>query len=137
VTGGARLRGLLLRALTCFCRRLSSGGGYRSARGMVRLVAVVALVLTATRALAADVVVRQANHLFEPSRLTIKRGTAVHFTNGENVIHHAYAEGPFAFDSGDIPPGGDFAIVFDKPGHVVVRCAIHPQMRVDIDVVEE
>ena len=41
-----------------------------------------------------------------------------------------------SFDSGDIPPGGDFTIVFDKPGRVVVRCAIHPMMRAEITVEE-
>jgi plastocyanin len=100
------------------------------------VAAAAALAAVATAALAADIVVSQKNHLFEPDRLTIRRGTAVHFANFENVVHHAYAEGPFAFDSGDIPPGGDFAVVFDKPGHVVVRCAIHSQMRVDVDVEE-
>ena len=103
---------------------------------MLRFAAAVAAITGLTAAVASSVTVRQLNHLFDPTQLSIKRGTTVHFTNDENVVHHAYAEGPFAFDSGDIPPGGDFAVAFDKSGHVVVRCAIHPQMRIDIDVAE-
>jgi plastocyanin len=61
---------------------------------MRRLIAGIVLAsAAATGALAADAVVRQANHLFEPSRLTVKRGTTVHFTNAENVVHHAYSDG--------------------------------------------
>ncbi len=101
------------------------------------IVAAAGLIAAATAASATDVVVRQHNHLFDPARLTVKLGTTVHFTNAENVVHHVYAEaGAMSFDSGDIPPGGDFTIVFDKPGRVVVRCAIHPMMRAEITVEE-
>jgi plastocyanin len=104
---------------------------------MFRFIAAFGLIVTANMALAADVVVSQHNHRFEPARLSVKRGDTVHFTNAENVIHHVYSDAPeFKFDSGDIPPGGEFAIAFDKTGHIVVRCAIHPQMRAEIDITD-
>jgi cytochrome c peroxidase len=104
---------------------------------MLRLILAAGFITTATAALAADAVVRQHDHLFDPARLSVQRGTAVHFTNAENVVHHVYSDGKeFAFDSGDIPPGGDFAVTFDKAGRFLVRCAIHPQMRAEIEVTE-
>lgn len=104
---------------------------------MFRLLAAVCTLIASHMALAADVVVSQRGHRFEPAKFSVKRGDVVHFANAENVIHHVYSDGKeFAFDSGDIPPGGEFAVTFDKPGRVVVRCAIHPQMRAEIDVTE-
>jgi plastocyanin len=104
---------------------------------MGRLVAAFSLAMMVNVAHAADVVVAQRNHRFDPARLSVKRGDVVHFANAENVVHHVYADGKdFAFDSGDIPPGGEFSFAFDKTGRVVVRCAIHPQMRIEIDVAE-
>jgi cytochrome c peroxidase len=104
---------------------------------MTRLIAAFGLVMMANAALAADVVVSQRNHRFDPARLSIKRGDIVHFANAENVVHHVYSDGKeFAFDSGDIPPGGEFAVTFDKVGRVIVRCAIHPPMRAEIDVTD-
>jgi plastocyanin len=104
---------------------------------MFRLLAVLGLATTAHAAWAADIVVSQRNHRFDPARLSIKRGDVVHFANAENVVHHVYSDGKdFAFDSGDIPPGGEFSMTFEKAGHVVVRCAIHPLMRAEIDVTD-
>lgn len=101
------------------------------------IVAAVVCAATTTTARGDDAIMRQANHMFEPPYLAIKRGTSVHFTNAENVIHHVYAEsGGMQFDSGDIPPSGDFVVRFDTPGHFVVRCAIHPMMRAEIDVAD-
>ena len=99
------------------------------------ILAAGAIAAMTTSAFAEDAVIRQHDHVFDPVRLKIKAGTTVHFTNSEKVIHHVYAEsGEPQFDSGDIQPGSEFAIAFNKPGHVVVRCAIHPAMRAEIDV---
>jgi plastocyanin len=101
------------------------------------LAIALSLIALGTAAGADDVVIRQIDRRFDPAHIEIRRGAVVHFTNAEKIVHHAYvASGGFSFDSGEIPPGGDFAAVFDKTGHFLVRCAIHPQMKLDVVVTE-
>lgn len=93
-----------------------------------------AAVLTGARAVP-DVVVHQANRTFAPARLTVPRGTDVRFINDETIVHHAYVDSQgFSTDSGDIQPGGSAVLRFDKEGRFLVRCAIHPKMRLDVEV---
>ena len=53
-------------------------------------------------------------------------------------VHHAFVETPqFSADTGDIPPGESRDIVFTKAGTYTIRCAIHPQMRLIVEVSEQ
>ena len=104
----------------------------------VTFVLVVAtsfsVMLTGARA-APEVIVRQVGRLFTPAKLSIARDTLVRFVNDETIVHHAFVDTPtFAVDSGDIAPGGSAVLRFDKEGRFLVRCAIHPKMRLDVDV---
>ena len=73
-----------------------------------------------------------------PERLSIAKGSVVHFANDEKFVHHAFVDSPqFAADTGDIPPGEAREIIFSRAGTFVVRCAIHPQMRMTVEVSEE
>ena len=97
-------------------------------------IATVGTCLSGARALP-EAVVRQANRAFAPATLTVARGTGVRFINDEAIVHHAYVDSPgFSTDSGDIQPGGSAVLRFDKEGRFLVRCAIHPKMRLDVDV---
>ena len=102
------------------------------------VIALCGLVAGAALALAAEPVeVRQAGRHFAPDRLKLKRGTAVDFINDEDVVHHAFVTTPaFSADTGDISPGESKRIVFDRIGKFDVRCAIHPQMALAVEVTE-
>lgn len=105
---------------------------------MRSLPVVAVLGLAAGAAVGAEFEVRQYDRLFLPAHLTIGKGGVVHFANDENFVHHAFVETPqFKADTGDIPPGEFRDIVFVRPGSYVVRCAIHPRMRMVVDVSEQ
>lgn len=97
-------------------------------------MAAAGAVLTGARAVP-EVVVHQADRTFAPAQLKVARGTNVRFVNDETIVHHAYVDTQgFSTDSGDIQPGGSAVLRFDKEGRFLVRCAIHPKMRLDVDV---
>ena len=73
-----------------------------------------------------------------PARLIVGKGSVVHFANDEKFVHHAFVDTPqFAADTGDIPPGESRDIVFTQPGTYTIRCAIHPQMKLTVEVSEQ
>lgn len=105
---------------------------------MRALLPIIVLGLLAGAAIGAEFTVRQAEKTFMPEGLAVPKGTAVHFANDEKFVHHAFVDTPrFAADTGDIPPGESRDIVFTQPGTFTVRCAIHPQMRMTVEVTEE
>lgn len=102
------------------------------------LFSTIVLGLVAGAAIGAELEVRQAEKSFMPERLTIAKGGVVHFANDEKFVHHAFVDTPrFAADTGDIPPGEIRDIRFTEVGTFTVRCAIHPQMRMVVEVSEE
>ena len=102
------------------------------------LASVIGFGLVAGAAIAAEFEVRQSERSFAPVRLTIAKGSVVNFANDEQFTHHAFVDTPqFSADTGDIPPGESRGIAFDKAGTYLVRCAIHPQMKMTVDVSEE
>ena len=73
---------------------------------------------------------------FRPGAISIDRGDTVRVINDDGEVrHHAYVTSPqFSFDSGDQEPGHHSDITFTIAGHFPVLCAIHPRMRLDVDV---
>lgn len=105
---------------------------------MRNLAIVVILGLASGAAVGADFEVRQAGRVFAPARLVVGKGSIVHFANDEKFVHHAFVDTPqFAADTGDIPPGESRAIVFTLHGIYAIRCAIHPQMKMTVEVREQ
>lgn len=101
------------------------------------LSSVIVLGLLAGAAVAAELEVRQSDRTFLPEQLNVAKGAVVRFTNDEQFTHHAFVDAPqFKADSGDIPAGESRNIVFSQPGTFVVRCAIHPQMKMTVVVSE-
>lgn len=104
---------------------------------MRRLPIIMSLGLATGAAVAAGIEVHQADRQFLPAQLTVAKGSIVHFVNDEAIVHHAFVDTrDFAVDSGDIPPGESRDIVFTQTGAFVVRCAIHPAMRLSVQVGE-
>ena len=100
-------------------------------------IVVICLGLASGAAIGAEFQVHQSNRLFVPSRLIVGMGSVVRFANDEKFVHHAFVDTPqFKADTGDIPPGERRNIVFSQPGLYTVRCAIHPQMKMTVEVSE-
>ena len=80
-------------------------------------------------------VVSQKNKAFSVKKLTLKVGDSVKFVNEDSFAHNVFSlSAPKSFDLGSFGNGGSKTIVFDKAGKVEVECAVHPDMRLDIEV---
>ncbi len=88
-------------------------------------------------ALAAAVqAVSQKGRAFQPSEISVKRGETVEIVNDDaDLLHHLYLRSPgFSFDSGDQKPGAKFSVAFPQAGSFTVLCAIHPKMKLIVNV---
>jgi plastocyanin len=79
--------------------------------------------------------VSQKDRAFAPAELTVSRGAVVHIVNDDDVTHHVYVDSPqMKFDSVEQPIGATVDLRFDEQGKFLVRCAIHPTMRLTVTV---
>ncbi|CAN7529266.1 plastocyanin/azurin family copper-binding protein [Bosea sp. LjRoot90] len=79
--------------------------------------------------------VTQKGQQFNPRTLTIKAGDEVVFVNDDAGTHNVFSESATnSFDLKAQRPGASTRVAFPKAGRVDVRCAIHPSMRMTIDV---
>ena len=99
-----------------------------------------ALALTAALAAAAafsapTVEIFQKGKAFSERSVTIAAGEAIAFVNDDDHVHNVYSStSGHAFDLGAQKPGDVGEHVFPTPGEVKVRCAIHPRMRLTVNV---
>jgi plastocyanin len=95
-------------------------------------LAVCALGLPAQ---AAEHVVGQKNKQFTTSKLTVKVGDTVKFLNEDPFQHNIFSLSEIAtFDLGSYPKGESRGHTFTKLGVVEVECALHPNMRMTVEV---
>jgi len=81
------------------------------------------------------IVISQRGRRFSPNTVVITEGTVVRIVNDDRVTHHVYIENAgMNFDSGELPVGATVDLRFDRPGSFLVRCAIHPIMRLNVAV---
>lgn len=84
---------------------------------------------------AATVVVTQKDKAFSQAALVLKAGDSIVFENNDTIAHNVFAASPAAtFDLKQQKPGAANTVLFDKPGVVEVRCAIHPRMKLVVTV---
>jgi plastocyanin len=98
-------------------------------------VVAVSLALAAVSASAGEFVITQKDKAFAPGSLKIKVGDSVLFKNEDGFAHNVFSlSDPKSFDLGSYGKGESKTVVFDKPGTVEVECAIHPNMKMNIEV---
>ena len=94
-----------------------------------------ASVLAATAIGAQTVEIFQKGKAFSERSVTIAAGDPISFVNDDDNVHNVYSATPgHEFDLGAQKPGDSGAHVFASPGEVAVRCAIHPRMRLTVNV---
>ena len=86
-------------------------------------------------ALTSEQIVGQRGRTFSVENLTIKQSQPVTFLNDDSVPHNvvSLSKGN-EFDLGSQPPGTSTAVKFTVVGQVNVICAIHPRMKMVINV---
>jgi plastocyanin len=78
--------------------------------------------------------VDQKDKMFSQRELTLKVGDQLEVHNLDSVTHSLFAKTAEYNIRETQAPGAQSTFVFDKPGAVDLRCAIHPQMLLKITV---
>jgi len=83
----------------------------------------------------AEHTISQSNKTFSQAELTIKPGDKVVFKNDDNVTHNVFSVSKGAeFNLKTQAPGTANAVPFNNEGTVEIRCAIHPKMKLIVNV---
>lgn len=99
------------------------------------LAALLVCVSPLSPALAREIIVTQKGQQFTPRALTLKVGDEIVFVNDDTGTHNVFSESPAnSFDLKAQRPGTRTKVVFPTAGRVDVRCAIHPAMRLSVEV---
>lgn len=99
------------------------------------LVAAILLGGAMSQALAAEHVVVQKSKAFSVKKLSVKVGDSVKFQNDDPFTHNVFSLSDVkSFDLGSYGQGMAKSIVFDKAGTVEVECAVHPDMKLVVEV---
>jgi plastocyanin len=105
------------------------------------IAAALALLPDPAKAAGNPVVIKMADKqpFYAPAKVAIKVGDTVQWVNGGETVHSvsttaanaqnpndtSMPKGAVAFDSGFIPPGGDFSYTFTVPGTYRYFCLPH------------
>ena len=96
---------------------------------------MVFIFLVCAAAQAADYTVNQQDKKFSNNLLKLKVGDKVSFVNSDPFFHNVFSlSDSKTFDLGSYPKGQGRSVTFDSPGKVEVECAIHPEMKMTIEV---
>ena len=86
-------------------------------------------------ALGVEVIVSQKNRAFSPNAVELALGDTLSIHNDDQFVHDVLVNSQnFSFDSGEQGVGQNVQIKFPTAGHYRVTCAIHPKMRLEVDV---
>ena len=89
---------------------------------MTRILPLLALIACSR----AEHTITMKGMTFDPPVLTVEAGDLVVWRNADLVPHTATAAG--RFDSGPVAPDASFRVTVGKPGELVYRCTLHPNM---------
>jgi plastocyanin len=101
------------------------------------LLSLAAVAALAGAAGAEELEVSQKGKSFQPGEMKVKVGDTVVFHNDDEITHNIFSRSENAeFNLKMQPPGQDLKYTFEKPGTALVRCAIHPKMKLVVQVAE-
>ena len=99
------------------------------------LLSTAALLVLAAQAGAEDHIVAQKDKTFSVATLKVRVGDTVGFRNDDPFFHNIFSLSETqTFDLGSYPQGQSRKATFTKPGKVEVECAIHPSMKMVVEV---
>jgi plastocyanin len=101
---------------------------------MNRILAL-AIFAAATTVHAGEIEVLQKNKKFSTPALNARVGDTLVFRNDDPFFHNIFSLSDVqAFDLGSYPQGEARKVVLKKEGLVEVECAIHPEMKMTVQV---
>ena len=97
--------------------------------------AACAMFIIAPMAEAEQLTIIQEKKTFSKKEVTIAVGDTINFANDDKKTHNVYSRSKgHKFDIGAQRPGTSASHTFTAPGKVKVRCAIHPRMKLTVNV---
>jgi plastocyanin len=100
-----------------------------------QILSALALIVVTGFVNAGEIEVLQKGKTFGVQQLKIKVGDSISFKNGDAYNHNVFSlSDAKSFDLGSYPQGQTKKVTFDKLGTVEVECAIHPQMKLTVEV---
>jgi plastocyanin len=106
-------------------------------RKTLSIILAALVAIGAVWAAGAAVTITQKGKVFSESTVTIKAGQSVRFVNDDTVTHNVFAKGEnFSFNLKKQAPGTESTVVFPEEGTYECRCAIHPNMKLEVKVVK-
>jgi plastocyanin len=104
-------------------------------RNSVIIIAALATLAVSALAQAEDHIVIQQNKTFSTAALKAKLGDTLTFKNMDSVAHNIFSlSDAQSFDLGTFSKGETRQIKLDKPGIVEIECAVHPDMKLKVEV---
>ena len=100
-----------------FARRLALGA----------MAGLLAAAIAASPARADEVQMKIDNFTFAPQQITVKAGTTVVWTNGDDIPHTVTSKTGI-FKSKALDTDDKFSFTFATPGKYDYFCALHPHM---------
>ncbi|MES2823859.1 MAG: plastocyanin/azurin family copper-binding protein [Pseudomonadota bacterium] len=102
---------------------------------MQKIIPLVIFFFTSLGVNAANFIVEQKDKAFSKSTLSVKVGDKIEFKNMDPYNHNIFSLSDIQlFDLGSYPKGESRTVTFEKPGTVDIECAIHPAMKLTVDV---
>jgi plastocyanin len=103
---------------------------------MIKLILVsLAALGLGTAALADEALVKQQDKKFSATALKLKVGDTIVFQNNDAFVHNIFSlSDAQSFDLGTFSKGETRKIKLDKPGKVEIECAVHPEMKMVVEV---
>jgi len=104
-------------------------------RTSIHLTAALLALVLAGQAQAAEQVVIQKGKAFSMKKLVVQQGDSVKFVNEDPFAHNVFSlSDTKSFDLGSHGQGTSKSVLMDKAGTVDVECAVHPDMKLTIEV---
>ena len=101
----------------------------------IRMLMLAALIAASHWSLAGEHLVSQKDKSFSTKTLDIKVGDKVAFRNDDAFSHNIFSlTDAMPFDLGTYAGGQSKTVTFSKAGKFEIECAIHPDMRMVINV---
>ena len=101
----------------------------------MKLLAMLTLTLLSSTAFSAEYLIEQKDKKFTKKELKLKVGDVIEFKNSDPFNHNVFSlSDAQTFDLGSYPQGQSKKVNFTQAGKVEVECAIHPEMKLNVEV---
>ncbi len=104
-------------------------------RFLTVFLAAGTILASVSQAGAEEFAISQKKKRFTPKQIDAKVGDTVLFVNDDRYAHNLYSDTKgFEFDVRKQMPGDEYKLVLKKSGTFMIRCVIHPRMKMTVNV---